>query len=78
MHAHTTHTHTHTHTTHTHIHTQTFASPVNDYKLVRQKLATQKRNARKGLSKLLAKTRPSHAIFGEADPYGVFTGEWSH
>jgi transcription initiation factor TFIID subunit 8 len=60
---------------HTYIRTPTFSPPVGEYKLVREKLGKQKRNSRKGLSKLLGKTRPSHPIAGEADKYGVYTGE---
>ena len=37
-------------------------------------MATQKRNSRKGLSTLLAKTHPSQPVAGEKDPYGVYTG----
>jgi hypothetical protein len=58
---------------HTYIRTPTFSPPVGEYKLVREKLGKQKRNSRKGLSKLLGKTRPSHPIAGEADKYGVYT-----
>ena len=54
---------------------QTFSSPPADYKVVREKLATQKRSSRKGLSTLLAKTRPSRPVAGNSDPYGVYTGE---
>ena len=52
---------------------QTFATPASDYKWVREKLGKQKRNSRKGLSKLLGKTRPSHPIAGEVDKSGLYT-----
>ena len=53
---------------------QAYSSPVIDYRQVREKLATQKSQSRKGLSKLLAKTRPSHPIAGETDPFEYYTG----
>lgn len=58
---------------HTYIRTPTFATPASDYKWVREKLGKQKRNSRKGLSKLLGKTRPSHPIAGEVDKSGLYT-----
>ena len=59
---------------------QSFAPPTMDYRTTRDRLATQKRNSQKGLSKLLAKTRPSRSIVSQEDPSGGYTGRpcsWS-
>ena len=54
---------------------QVFLPPSSEYKVVREKLAVQKRNSRKGLSGLLAKTRPSFPVAGQSDPFGNYTGQ---
>lgn len=43
--------------------------------MVREKLAAQKKDSRKGLSTLLAKTHPSRPVAGKVDLHGVYTGE---
>ena len=51
-----------------------YRTPASDYKTVREKTAVQKRSSKKSLSTLLAKTRTSSPVSGEADPYGIYTG----
>ena len=45
--------------------------------MVRENLGKQKRNSRRGLSKLLGKTRPSHPIAGEVDKFGLYSGQYT-
>jgi transcription initiation factor TFIID subunit 8 len=58
---------------HTYIRTPTFSAPVSEYRVVRERLGRQQRNSRRGLSKLVGKTRPSHPVTGEVDKYGLYT-----
>ena len=50
-------------------------TPQVDYYQVREKLATQHRQSRRGLSQLLGKTRESVPVAGEVDPLGLYTSE---
>ena len=54
---------------------QTYLKPNMDYKHIREQLALQKQSTRRGLSKFLAKTRPSRILAGNPDSAGSISCE---
>ena len=54
---------------------QTYLKPNMDYKHIREQLALQKQSTRRGLSKFLAKTRPSRVLAGNPDSAGSISCE---
>ena len=57
-------------------HVQTFPKPISDYQSIREKMATEMRDSRHALSRLLAKTRTSSPVTGTEDPGGNFSCGW--
>ena len=49
--------------------------PHTDYRVVREKLATQNSHSTQSLSCLLAKTRTSHQIAGDGDAEGLYSSK---
>ncbi|KAK0052270.1 transcription initiation factor TFIID subunit 8 [Biomphalaria pfeifferi] len=48
---------------HTYIKTPCYKQPANEYQLVREKAATQKRDVEVALTRFIAKTGPTHSLF---------------
>ncbi|XP_074646548.1 transcription initiation factor TFIID subunit 8-like [Tubulanus polymorphus] len=60
---------------HTYIKTPTHKQPLNEYQVIREKIASQKRDVEKGLTRFIAKTGETHCLFDEDNSFPLIANK---